>query len=180
MDKMKRMIAKKYASAFVHSFSSELSPAIITHLQTISNEDKKYSTFTSLLKLSTIDDAHKKKAFATIVRDYQLPDAFISLFDLLMAHKRPELWLMIITEIITLFCQERSIELTTISSSHALNQEQKNELVNLFERKSGKTVVPDFVIDPTLIMGIRMLSTHFYLERSFKKYITDIKNSIHN
>ena len=124
------------------------------------------------MKVSAIPDHLKKEFFINLFKKHHAYiEGIDKLIDLLITDKRLMLMADILYEISHLYMQQHAIIDWTISSSDELSPEEKKSLEQFLVQKTAMQIVPTYIIDQTLIAGIRLQSDTFLWEYSVKSQL---------
>jgi len=167
------MLARKYALAFAHSFSTEFTLDDIQKLARAHEFFAGNSRFTFLLNLAALTPEQKKNALKEILIDqFQLPrQPFYALIDLLIAHRRGVLITPILKYLHEMIMEEQGIVSFTVESAYPLSDEQQREVKNFLAHETGKTIIDTYIVNKDLIAGLRVQSAGYLWEHSIKKYL---------
>ena len=175
MDSNSNILARKYATAFVNVFADSLS---LADIEKINNALALLATLQNLsffLQLPYIDDALKKRSLAKLLTNQSaLPASFEKLIDLLIAHKRSFLIYPIMRNIHELIMEQKGVSLFTISSSHELDNQQREDIKEFLARKSGRIIMGKYTLNKKLIAGLRLQSNTLLWEHSLRKYLNNL------
>lgn len=168
-------LTKKYAQAFLNLYSSQLSDQIIEKTaacQLFFNEHKNIHGY---LILSTVSFAEKSALLGKICAAFSLPSPFNQLSLVLARQGRIDLFPLILQKIILGYRAEKDIHYFTIATSHPIGEHEKSELVCFIEKKVARKIIVDFIVDSSLICGIKIKSDTLAWERSIAKQLKNIK-----
>jgi ATP synthase F1 delta subunit len=171
MDMMQRVLAKKYAQAFLNVRGHPLAPDTSAHSEqfVLFMRQRKKALF--YVQLALLDDRLKKESLLKVLEQFKLDTLLEKLVDILIAHRR----LFLLPEVVDFIVQISNEQLHKIDfkveSSHELTHEQLHELKKFLASQTGKQITLLPRIDTTLIAGIRLISTTFEWERSIRKQL---------
>ena len=101
-------------------------------------------------------DKSKKAALKEIAEKLKLSKETLNCLDIIADNNRfPELALILQT-FVHLYYQKHNIEEVEIDSVKKLTDTQNKKIVSMLERKLGKKVVANYVINPELLGGLRI------------------------
>lgn len=171
MDKKTAILSRKYALAFVHVFGDQLTTDDILNCAKAEQRLSEYKQLNFFLRMPFIDDHLKRNALTTILHKAKLPESFDRLLHLLLEHKRSFLLDAVLRWIQSMSMDLKNIASFDIASSHALTEEQYQDLTAFLTRTTGRTIISKQTIDPTLLAGLSMKSETLRWEHSLKSYL---------
>jgi len=168
-------LARKYADAFVNIFGDELTVDDARVMQATGDFLASKHSALFFLRLPIIKDAVKREVLVHVAYEFKLPTTVHILIDVLLHDKRASLIPSILHAISKLYYKRTDIASFTITSSHALSQEQLDRLVGFLEAWTQRAILYTHAIDPTLIAGIRMQSDTLLWEYSIHRKLAQIQ-----
>lgn len=168
-------IAKKYARAFIDVYSDVLTPSYLKRLEVLISFLDKNRFFQATLSIPTLSLDVKKKFIERVVKDLSLSVYTKKLMLVLLSHGRIELIGRVLKKIILIYKQQNHEEYFTVSSSHLLLANEQDSVISFIKRRSSEKVNVSFIIDKTLIGGIRIKSDNHLWECSIKMRIQRLK-----
>ena len=173
-----RTIAQKYATALFNIFEKQFTPEAIDQLLLFQAFLRKSKSFFAYLSISSIDEKIKQAAIEKITTHFRI-SFLANLILLLLKHKRINLLPLIISQSIKTHQKKHQISLFTIKTSHALQEAEKQRIINFIQKDLGqKKILPQFFVYPGLISGLRIKSDGLLWERSIKRTLQQIKQSL--
>jgi len=172
------ILAKKYAIAFLNVYKSELSIGDIERLEILESFLKSNRFFYISLRIPTIPRKTKNYALDKIVENYQFKPPVAILMKNLLENDRIDMLHKVINHIRHEYAKREHLEFFTIKTSHELTTNEKKVIVKLIQNLTTATIRTDFIVDENLIVGIRIESPVFLWERSIKKELEKVSNSI--
>ena len=165
-------IAKKYAYAYIALFQDELSEGSLIKLQNTLCFFIEKKVVLAYMGIPTLSEKFKMDLIEIVVREYMLEKGFKNLLFLLIKQHRLMLIIPVIKQIIYQYQKKIGIFVAKISTSHALNTEEKTKIVSFIQKKTGAVrVLPTFIVQPTLISGIRIQTDIWLFENSVQKML---------
>jgi len=171
---MKHELSRRYALACVHVFGAHMHGDDCTSLESAAHfllQDRRISFF---LQMPIIAADVKAEAFKRIMHAYALPPWIMSLFGLLLEHKRLSIVALVLLAIVDLYKRNAGIESIFITSAHELTSEQQRACDLFLSRLTQKKIMSHYAKDASLIAGIRMQGDHVLWEHSIKKQLRDL------
>jgi F0F1-type ATP synthase delta subunit len=169
-------LSRRYARAWNTIFSHQITVAVIESISAAITYLTEHPRIQFMLRLSVIEDGVKYQALQTLGTYYGLPDGYLKLCHLLVAHKRAFLVASVLKAIVEIYWEDNNIEQFTITSVAPLSYDQK-QTCELFLRAACNCKVQcTYLLSPSLIAGIRMQSNHFLWERSVRKQIRIVQH----
>jgi ATP synthase F1 delta subunit len=170
-----RALARRYAQAFLNVYGSELTPAIRGRLRELHRFLSMQNSILFFLTIPTIDDEVKLRGLAFLCEKFELPDSVKKSMFLLLASKRAILLEQMVGFIDILYNKEHAISSFSISSACPLSHTDKEFLVSFLKAHTGDDVLYTYVIDKSLIAGIRMCSDTHLWEHSIARQLREIQ-----
>ncbi len=168
------LLAHKYACAYSRLYSDEFNDAYVSSLLALGLFLKKNSLFCVYLELPTISDDAKKQALVKMIGFFRLSQAMNHLCVTLLHHRRIDLLGQIIKKIIKYYYDQRQQEVFTVTTSHSTGLiEQEHILLFIQGMMPGKKIAINFVVNASLICGIKIKSDTLLWERSIAKKLKD-------
>lgn len=155
-----------YARAFLNRYYKEYTLEDFQVLQEAAYFFKNHTKACFFMQLSLLDRKVKEDALHLVCNQLSLPITFKKLFSLLIDQKRVFLLPVIFTQLVEEYQKRAGYMPVTITSAQKLSPYQEQELIHFLVRKTHKTIIPTFAIDPNLIAGVRMCSGTYLFEQS--------------
>ncbi len=164
-------IAKKYACAFLNLFSGQITHADISKIVAAHTflQDHRETLF--FLQLPQFTDAVRLSMIEDLVGYCALPQECIKLFLLLTTHSRAFLIPDVLWYIEKFYKKRSDSTDFIVKSAHVLNDTQKDRVKAFLYAYLGKNGICTYVIDSSLIAGIRIQSSDYMWEYSVRKQL---------
>src|SRR5437867_4501021 len=120
-----KIIAKKYALAFLRASSQELSEDLLKRIAHFGDFLETQKSITAHLSLPTLSGITKTNIIEKITTHFSLNVPFKKMLFLLMDQKRVHLLKLIIQNIIQQYQKSQAIGVFCVSSSHSLQEQEK-------------------------------------------------------
>ncbi|HBS48065.1 TPA: hypothetical protein DEO28_02360 [Candidatus Dependentiae bacterium] len=178
MIESKNSVAKKYAVAFLDLYSDQLT---LDDMQKISNfefflKDRGY--FYVSLSIPGILFETKEFVVSKMIKFFGLKECLKNLIILLLKSGRIDILDLVLKNIWNQYKKIKNIESFKIMSSHSLSQAEKDIAEKTLNNFLHKKVLTQFLVDPSLIVGLRMESLTLLWERSIRKELIEAKKII--
>ncbi len=174
MNMQKRLLAKRYAVAFFNVYKNQVVDADFQALDRAYCFFIEHKNINCFMKLTSLDENHKKEALRIIIKKIGLSEVFISLLDLLTDQKRtcflPELFFALKVQ----FKKVKNITEWTVQSSLTLSKERKGYIEGMLKKISKNNIRCTYKLDTTLIAGIRLQSEQLLWESSVRQKLQRI------
>jgi F-type H+-transporting ATPase subunit delta len=171
-------ISGKYAQAFLNVFFDQVSADLIKKLEKLETFLKENKLFFVYLRIPSIPMQLKQEALDKFAKLLELGDPFKRMLFLLLKQNRIDFLDDIVSKILTLYRCRKKIQLFKISTSHPLDEKEKERVIKFVKGLASGEVVCKFWVDAKLISGMRIQSDSFLWERSVAKQLRDVKRSI--
>ncbi len=168
-------LTKKYARAFFNLYGKQLTDAIIDNViacKVLLEDNKKIEAF---LLLSSVPLEKKTALFQELFNAFKLPIVFNNLAKCLLEQRRIDLLGKILQKIADEYLAQKNIINFTVHTSHAISDQDKENLTSFIQKKVPQDIVVNFFLDITLICGIKIKSDMLQWERSIAKQLKNIK-----
>lgn len=164
------ILANRYAYAFIHTYPCVLTQEVRHNLKQLYLYLNKKKSALSVNDLFLFDESYQSAVIKTCL-DQDTANAWPiqKLFALLFINRRLSLLPLVLIQIEKILMQQQKMLDLTIESSHELSPEEKEILINFFVRKTGCRTESSFIINKSLIAGIRLSSATFLWEQSLAK-----------
>ena len=170
------LLARKYAVAFVNVFGSHIPPEKIPAIKKAIQLLLAKKNLPFFLHLPYLDEKRKYNALADIIFNQAgLPEVFQQLIELLLAHKRSEIFTLVLRSIYELLKVQKNIQHFIITSSAPLDQKELADITSFLAHTTKATISYETAIDQDMIAGLRLQSRSYFWEHSVQKYLKDIK-----
>jgi ATP synthase F1 delta subunit len=171
MDSLQRVLAKKYARAFVNLFAKQLTPDVIENIEhfVLFMQQRKRTLF--YLQLAVLANSIKKEALLKVLAQFGLHTVFEQLVTVLLEQRRLFLLVDVSDFIRQIYKEQHNIIDFNVMSSHDLSQEQKQALAQFLLENTTKKGSFSYCIDPQLIAGVRVISESYQWEHSVRKQL---------
>lgn len=171
-------ISRKYAQAFLNVFFDQISNDCIKKLEKLEKFLKENKLFFVYLRIPSIPVQAKQDALNKFIEFFGLCEPFEKLIFLLLSHGRIDFLDEVVSKILTLYRSKKHIQFFKISTSHALEEKEKERVIKFVKGLASGEVVCKFLVDAKIIAGMRIQSEAFLWERSVAKQLRDVKRSI--
>lgn len=170
-------IEKEYAEALFALAEEEGNvPLYQQHLHTVRDAITENPGYIDFLRSPAIPLSERLQAIDEAFGS--LPEYIVSFLKLLCENDRLPLLLACIAEFDALAMALANTTTAAVYSAVELTEKQKSALTAKLESLSGKTVVPTFAVDPSLIGGIRIDMEGRTYDGSIKHRLRDVKDVI--
>jgi F0F1-type ATP synthase delta subunit len=168
-----------YAQAFVNIFSDSITTDEYHAMQAAHDALIKNYRLVSLMQVSFLNHHElKRKCLVQLIHQFKLPQSLYTLGLLLTNGERMYLFPFILKKIILLYEKKMNIMTMHISSSHNIPEQARKKFMFLLHSVTHSTIKPIFLIDTSLIAGIRAQSKTVLWEHSIEKMLKSIKAQV--
>jgi len=172
-------LSKRYATAFLSLYDKKITPAVLHSLQDLLVFlEGRRPTFV-LLVCPTLDIQQKIALLEKGLEKYHLADVIMPIATLLLQHKRIELAVPVLEQIVRLHHKMHGIVPVVIQTSHSITRQEQEQL-SIFAQSlcKARSINPTFVVQKELISGIRIKSENVLWERSLANVLDSIKQTL--
>jgi F-type H+-transporting ATPase subunit delta len=157
-----------YADAFLNVFFDSLPEDILERLYVLQERMKTDEQFQIVSSLPGFKAA-KKEFFLKLFNSASLDlEPFNKLIDLLLSQRRSFLLQEIIAAIVQEFKKRARLLDCTIRSAQPLDSEEQKRILEHASHILGYTILPTWIIDPSLIAGIRFETAEYMYDHSIR------------
>lgn len=178
MNILQKVLARRYAMAYINTFDDQLSQDIIASINHAIPFFKEHVQALYFLTLPTIAFDQKLMIMTTIMRTLQMPVSLDRLLDLLIRHKRAVLWCDTLESIVSCYYEKHHIAQATVESFPELSQEDKQKLEYYFQRMLNKVVLYRYRVQPKIISGLCIKTDNFMWEDSIAKKLRIVRSAV--
>lgn len=178
MNRVKTLLARRYAQAFLRVFSDHITTEDLASLKQASAFLKERPHGMFLMELSLVPEKVKHRLLDDFYQKFNLPEGCKKLCFLLIKSQRVSLLSDIFNYIITFKEKELRITHFEVSSSCALSKQQKEHLMHFLDKRVQGAIDCTFRVDTALIAGIRLQSASLLWEKSVKKRLRALEESL--
>jgi len=173
------IISRKYAIAFSRVNRKIFNETLIDQVRVFADFLKNQRAFTAYLSIPSITLHTKITLIEKILHHFSLGSEFKDLIVLLLKHKRIDFLQPITMHIIDEYFKVQSIAPFSIYSSHLLHNDEKQHIINFIKQEiPSQTIQAKFYCSPELISGVRIKSDRFLWERSIRKTLRTVKQTM--
>jgi len=178
MNRINQVLAYRYAHSYLRVYSDDLSLDMCKKLKYAISLLKRNKQFLALVAAPWIAQEQRCAIVATLFDSLGLPASFCELCPLLGSKQRLGLLPDVIDAIAQLYKKNNAFMECTISTAHPLTDEQKAEIVSVMTARTLHHLIPTFVIDPSLIGGVRFTSSTYLWQDTIVSRLQRIKSTI--
>lgn len=178
MGQTKQYIAIRYAQAFLNLYGDKLTHdnyEAFMHIERDLASQKKVLFF---FGLTMIPDAVKHQALDRMCAPYPCGSQFRRLLVVLLESQRMYLLPFVLEAIIKGYRELHHVTLATVTTSHMLSEQAREQVRTIFEKKMGTVLVLEYVVAPRLIAGLQVRTEDVIWEYSIDKQLRDIERSL--
>lgn len=172
--------AKRYAIAFLNCYESELESKYIKGFSQLALFLKNNRWIYAYLNISNISHATRLTLIEKLCSVIKLPSCTHKLILLLLERKKLTLLDSVLDQVALLYRMRKGEMAFTISTAHSLSDEEKDQIIQQLHNLVTPLCTAHYVLDPSLINGIKIQSSTLLWERSVKKVIRSINLSCLN
>lgn len=171
-------IVKRYAVAFLNLHIEKFTPAYLEKITSFATFVTIHKVFQATLNIPSLSTDKKKHIVEQTLAKLDQPESITPLVLLLLKDKRIDLLGAVLRQIMFLYKQRENKYHFTVSSSHELTAQEQQAVTNFIKTQVPNHVTTDFVIDQTLISGIKIEGNDHRWERSIAKQLRSIEQKI--
>jgi len=172
------VLARRYARAYCGLFPHACNKDLIERLDSLCGFLAQHKKVLFFLGLPQLAVSVKRSALDAIMQKLSLPQELVSLFLLVIAHKRAALLPQVCMQLRELVLVQNGMLECTIAAAQELSAAEKDELITFFSREIGCKIRAQYAIDKTLIAGVALRSTTYAWEYSIHKQLQTINQQL--
>lgn len=167
------LLARKYARAFLAVARGQFTLDMVSVCSALAHALEE-SKMQMQRIMALMHEKEQQKVMEQVVAQSGLPAAFGNLIRLLIQEKRLILLPLVLEQIVDLYKEQEGILMCTVTSSHPLDATLRAAVQQFLARATGRVIMEQYVIDKSLIAGIRMRSDTVLWEYSIDKQLKAI------
>lgn len=171
-------LASKYAQALLNSVFKSITYEQIKQIKNAVDVLRSKKRALAYLAVSHYESQDIQALLGKFLSKFNIDDAIKPLLSILAKHKRLSLLPDVLDALVVLYKQKHNICSCIVSSAHALTDEQKERLTLLAERLFCKHAEMQFLVDESLIAGIKIKSNSRVWEYSVAKQLRAIHGAL--
>lgn len=172
-----KILAKKYACAFLNIFSDQLQIDDAEQCDAAAKFLQQHHDFFSLVQAPFISKSKQVETLKKLFDRYKLPAVFQKLSNLLLTTNRIFLLIDVLQAVAHEYRKRNNYELFAIESSHELSAQDRAVLVEYLTLATRKKIIPEYILNKDLIAGVRLQSATLLWEHSIEQQLHIIKRA---
>ncbi|HSW75559.1 MAG TPA: F0F1 ATP synthase subunit delta [Candidatus Saccharimonadales bacterium] len=172
------LVAKQYAKAYLLEFENLLTLADIENMKSAVRFFRRHHNFMSLVSLMTKIHERKHVMIDEIFSHFSLHSSLKKLVTILLRHKRLLYFAQVLQDICSLFEMRSGVLHVTIQTATPLTESEIAKFESFFAKLSGKRIISQVHIDPSLIAGVRMQSDIYLWEYSIAARLRHLRHKM--
>lgn len=168
-------LTQKYARAFCRVYQQDLSEEVIKRVEQCYHVLSEHKQLDAFLMLTHIAREKKMSLLHQLLRYVQLPASFEKLAQVLLEHRRIEFFAHILKKIQQVYQEAQHIVSFSVSSSSDIETQDRTALTAFIQRQIPHAYIAEWLVDESLICGIRLQSKTQVMERSIRKQLKSIE-----
>jgi F0F1-type ATP synthase delta subunit len=167
-------LAQQYARATLNTWQPTLTPLDCNSFLAAAHQLQQVPHLLFFLQLPLIDDALKQYTLQKVRIAYNLPEWLDTLVQLLITHKRSFLAPLVYEHIVILTYKDMKYMPCTVKTTIPLNHAQQELWKTFIKHITGYEPIITFVLDSSLIAGIRIESAEHLWEYSINAQLRSL------
>ena len=161
--------AQKYAQAFLNVLAPVPSSDLLEGFEKLNLFFSQNKLLWIQLSVAVMPQQKKQEVFDILVERFGLGNVGSKLISVLLLHKKITILRNVIRQIVSEGRKRRNEFVAQVATSHVLSEHDQEQLVQAFNQKLGGKIIPTFIVDSSLISGIRISGKTFLWEHSIAK-----------
>ena len=175
----KKIIALKYARAYLNLYFDALQDHHVQAIADLQRFVRANVAAIAYLNLPGISDELWPQFLEKVKRHFVLPDSLYHLMSVLRERQKLMLLPHVMDALLQEFWQWKRVLHFDITSSHPLEEHQKESLIAFLTKKTGAAQIKaTFAVDASLICGICLRSETYMFEHSVARELDKFKESL--
>lgn len=171
-------LAKRYAQAlFRQALAHGIVPAVESDLNTIVRLLEANAEFREFL-MSPTNGREEKIGFVERVFSDRVTALTLQALRLVLTKRRETTLFAITAAYVELRRQHDGIVYATVTSAEALTDGHKNAIVHKLADHLGKQIEPNFVVDPSVVGGVKVAYDDFVLDGTVKGAFARLRDKL--
>ena len=172
----RRILSRKYARAFLNIFKKEITPAVIQKIAKLVEFLNSHKQSEVYLRMSMISPKKKREVLLKIFAEFDLEhSALEKLLDVLLVKNRVQFISTILNQIVVKYNKQNNIVDAQFRYSHELDDETKKTISDFFQKKLGLHIVYKYILDKSLIAGVRLNTDTDLWEYSIRQQLEPLR-----
>ncbi|MBU1007954.1 ATP synthase F1 subunit delta [Candidatus Dependentiae bacterium] len=171
-------ITKRYAVAFLNVNLEKFTPAYIEGITSFASFISTNKLFQATLDIPSLPFKTKKFIVERTLENQNQPPSISKLVFLLLKDKRIDILSAVLKQIVFLYKRRENKYHFTVTTSHELTNQEQQAVTNFIKKQIPNHITTEFIIDTTLISGIRIEGDDYKWERSIAKKLHSIEQKI--
>ena len=170
-------LAQKYARAFLNIFKSDINSEFIEKTFNLYKFLREHKESEVYLRLSAITNQKKKQVLVKLLESFELENSsLVKLIDTLIAKNRVYIISDILKYIVKIANQQNNIVKADFRFSHQLPDATKQSIERFFEKKLKKKIIYNYILDKSLIAGVRLNTDNYLWQYSIRQQLDKLKS----
>ncbi len=171
-----RVLSRKYATAFLNIFKKDIKPDFIVKLSELSEFLKSHKQSEVYLRMSTIPNKKKREVLLKLFAGFELDNTVLEkLLDVLLVKNRVQIISHVLAQVIIIYNKKNKIAEAQFRYSHELDNATKKAIENSFQEKLGLSIHYKYILDKSLIAGVRLNTDAALWEYSVRQQLEPLK-----
>jgi F-type H+-transporting ATPase subunit delta len=171
-------LARKYATAFLNVNKDECTPEYIDTLITFSSFISKNRLLQATLNLPSLPIEKKIEIVDSVAKKLYLSQGIKDLIFLLLKGNRVDLLVATIKQILSLYREKEKKYYFMVTTSHELHEAEKEQVISFIKKNVKNHITASFVVDKSLISGIKIEGNTLLWERSIARQLRKIEQRL--
>ena len=171
--------AQRYAFAFLNVFYSKniLRIEIDKFEKLVAFLDSKVFFFL-ICSSSAVSKDDRIRLVKILIKKFSLNASEEKLINILFERGGASIISLVFKQIIAETRKKRSEELCEVVSSHKLRKKEQDQIIKKLSNSLGLRLIPSFLVDSSLISGIRVQGETFFWEKSLARRFLQMERSV--
>lgn len=171
-------VAKRYARAlFGAAKSADVITAVEADLNAVANQISRDPRFRQFLMAPYVARDDKVTILERIFSD-RVTALSMSALRLMLQKRREDELELVRDEFVRLRREHERHVYVSVSSAEPLTEDQRTRIMAKLERLTGQIIEPDYVVDPTLLGGVRVVYGDYVLDGTLRGALRRLKDRL--
>ena len=171
--------AQRYALAFLNVFySKNISEILIDRLESLVLFLDERGFFFPICSSSAVSKDDRIRLVKILIKNFGLNSPEEKLINVLVERGGASIVSLVFKQIIAETRKIRSEELCEFVSSHELSKKEQDRIIKKLSDSLGLKLIPSFLVESSLISGIRVQGETFFWEKSLARRFLQMERSV--
>jgi F0F1-type ATP synthase delta subunit len=171
--------AQRYALAFLNVFySKNISEILIDRLESLVLFLDERGFFFPICSSSAVSKDDRIRLVKILIKKFDLKSSEEKLINVLIERGGASIVSLVFKQVVAEARKRRFEELCEVVSSHELDKKEQVQVIKTISESLGLRLIPHFLVDSSLISGIKVRGETFFWEKSVARRFLQMERSV--